>query len=201
MAVVPRQLDPSFFWPYAESVPPPEPFWCSLTDLKVKFDLGSPSRRWYFRGEPGDPYNVPGSDEPLPADTIDLMPPGYGSEEDTEAALEYDRLMRSKEVRIVSDDDLLIPFTRVVAHLPVLQSACLTTDLRRPCMVCGYNDYLKDPDESASEPRVFFRVYDWTPPKQVLDLSREAAREKFQQEAVITFLPSLSTLDMSRFKY
>lgn len=65
----------------------------------------------------------------------------------------------------------------------------------------GYDDYLKNPDESPSEPRVFFRVHDWTPPKQVLALFLKAAREIFQQEAVITFLPSLSKLDMSRIKY
>lgn len=75
-------------------MPPPEPFWSSLTDLKVEFNLGSPSGRWYSRGEPGDPYNVPGS-----ADTICLMPPDFGSEEGTEAALEYDRLMRFRERR------------------------------------------------------------------------------------------------------
>ncbi|KAL2181738.1 uncharacterized protein P884DRAFT_266151 [Thermothelomyces heterothallicus CBS 202.75] len=77
--------------------PPREPFWSSLANLKVELDLGSPSGRWYFRAEPGDRYNVPSS-EPLPADTVGHMPPGYGyRKEDTQAALELDRRMRLAE--------------------------------------------------------------------------------------------------------
>ncbi|KAL2166720.1 hypothetical protein VTG60DRAFT_2283 [Thermothelomyces hinnuleus] len=121
------------------------------------------------------------------------MPPGYGSEEDTRAALELDRRMRLAEkeevlwdyFRIVPDDELVVPllgaFARAVAQMPALKSACLTASLRRPYtvwFVCfdapgadsGHNHFLDDPDRGTSEPRVFFRVHHWKPPKQVLDL-------------------------------
>ncbi|CAI4215642.1 unnamed protein product [Parascedosporium putredinis] len=58
--------------------------------LDVQLSLQSPSGQWYFRcNDANNAYHIPQSDIPLPHDAPSLMPPGYGSEEDTQAALEH----------------------------------------------------------------------------------------------------------------
>ncbi|KXX74052.1 hypothetical protein MMYC01_209829, partial [Madurella mycetomatis] len=210
-------VSPSLFWPYVEGEEPRGPLWPSLARLTVEFDSASPCGRWYFRAAPGDEHNVPASDEPLPADTAGHMPPGYGSYEDTQRALEYERSMRPvgregdgtfdslDDFRTTPDDEVMLPlleaFARAVAQMPSLKTANLTTPLPDPHIEwfvsygapgtrCGYEEYAEE-DGVLSKPRFFFHVQDWRPSDQVLDLFRRVGRERSQQDAVIAFLPSL----------
>jgi hypothetical protein len=143
-------VDPSLFWPYAEGEGPREPFWPSLADLCVRLNPGTASGRWYFRAAPGCRYNVPASDEPLPADTVEHMPPGYGSAEEAEEALAYRESMLLAgarddddhwnddryEFRVVPDDEVMLPlleaFARAIAQMPAVKKAHLSAHARFP---------------------------------------------------------------------
>jgi hypothetical protein len=190
------QVDPSFFWPYFDSAAadggggvgvgePPEPFWCSLVELSVDFDMRSPSGRWYFRGAAGDAHNVPSSDEPLPAEG-GYMPPGYGSDEDEwDEAAEYEVSLRPvgregdgtldllDDFRVVPDEEALLPlleaFARAVAQMPALRTACLTSRLPDPYLewfvvyatpgnLTDYEEYMEEDDSAGTKPRVFLHV-------------------------------------------
>ncbi|KAL2257041.1 hypothetical protein VTK26DRAFT_749 [Humicola hyalothermophila] len=149
-------LCPSLFWPYPPqntgSQPPPSHFFPSLTYFKVEFSMDSPSGRWYFRGDPSDAeFHVPSSDIPLPPDTPEHFPPGYGSPDDTAAALAYAEEMERDanrwvdpangtsdvraEFRIVVDDEVMLPLlaavARAAAEMPKLETFYLSTELAR----------------------------------------------------------------------
>ncbi len=209
------QVDPSFFWPYPEDGPR-EPFWSSLSELTVTFDMRSPSGRWYFRAPPGDPHNVPASDEPLPDDTVGYMPPGYGSERETADALAYLSSLRQQKIaadgtgefRIVPEEEMIVPlleaFARAAAQMPALESACLTTRLRAPyfswsvayvapkTVAADYAEYLDSNDRAGGvRPRVFLDVHEWEIPEPALGLLRRIANARHGQDAILTHMTSL----------
>lgn len=223
------QVDPSFFGAcsYAAAAQGggggggevPEPFWGSLAELSVDFDMRSPSGRWYFRGAAGDAHNVPSSDEPLPADGGGYMPPGYGSDEDEwDEAAEYEVSLRPAgregdgtldlldDFRVVPDEEVLVPlleaFARAVAQMLVLRTACLTSRLPDPYLewfvvyatpgnLTSYEEYMEEDDSAGVKPRVFLHVHGWTAPEQVLDMFRKMGQKRHGQDAIVTYMPSL----------
>jgi hypothetical protein len=222
------QVDPSLFWPYSYAAAdggggggggePPEPFWGSLAELTVDFDMRSPSGRWYFRAAAGDAHNVPSSDEPLPADG-GYMPPGYGSDEDEwDEAAEYEVSLRPEgregdgtldlldDFRVVPDEEVLVPlleaFARAVAQMPALKTACLTSRLPDPYLewfvvyatpgnLTDHEEYMEEDDSTGAKPRVFLHVHGWTAPEQVLDTLRKIGQKRHGQDAIVTYIPSL----------
>lgn len=211
------QVDPSFFWPYPEDGPR-EPFWSSLNQLTVEFDMRSPSGRWYFRAAPGDTRDVPASDEPLPNDTVNHMPPGYGSERETEEALAYASSLQERRragsssrldaFRVVPEEEVMVPFlvafARAAAQMPTLESACLLSYPAGPyfewlvqyialeTMASKYEDYIDEDDRDRVKPRVFLYVHGWKVPEQVLDLFRRISRASHGQDAIITHITDIA---------
>ncbi|KAI1137695.1 hypothetical protein F5Y05DRAFT_58457 [Hypoxylon sp. FL0543] len=190
--------------------------WTSIKDIVVEFDYASPSGKWYFRGSVDDRFNVPASDEPLPASTTGLwhFPPGYGTEADTVAALVFARTIEPhmnedgqwRRFRWIPNNEVMVPmleaFARRLASTPSLQYAHLARELfvdprewfisyGAPGCTCGFEEYLKEPEVGLSRARVFFHVDGWVPERRLVDLFRDIGKRRHGQDAIITFLPFL----------
>ncbi|KAI2625698.1 hypothetical protein GGR54DRAFT_629212 [Hypoxylon sp. NC1633] len=198
-------IDPSFFWPSD----PNElcTTWASIETVTVSFDHTSPSGKWYFED---DEFNDPTSNEPLPANTPEHYPPGYGTEADSKAALAFDRSMsleRNKDTlyRYLPSDEVMMPlleaFARRLESTPSLRYASLETELDHrdgllgdrdyswfvsyyaPGKSCEFDECMDEPDAGLSQARIFFHTYDWRPERRLINLFRTVGK--------ITFLPSL----------
>jgi hypothetical protein len=212
------QVDPSFFWNRECSMNMQTHIcWRLVVDLHVEFDIGTPSGLWYFKHSPDDEFSVSASNEPLPLTTEGYFPPGYGTQEDTKAALAYARSLEQREddhesidlqdsFRVIPNDDIMVPmleaFARCLAHSPALKSAYLTCNLRNsssewfvaygaPGTSCGFESYMTDPDTELWTPRVFFHTENWESPASLLGLFKKIGEEKYGRQASITFLPFL----------
>ncbi|KAK4156177.1 hypothetical protein C8A00DRAFT_30990 [Chaetomidium leptoderma] len=206
-------LDAALFWPYGELQGPREPFWSSLTKLEVTFSAASPNGRWYFKAPPDHESHIHPSNEPLPADQqVSPMPPGYGTEEDTDAAYAYELAARempggdNSEFRTVPDDEVMLPllaaFARAAAQMPALKNAYLATPVPEPQSVwfvlygapgitCGGEELMVaegEPEPPLNTPRVYFGVGDWRPSAEVVDLFRRVGEERYMQDTNVVFL-------------
>jgi hypothetical protein len=96
-----------------------------------------------------DDFDVLVADEPLPVDTVGHLPPGHGSEQETQEALVSERSLRAPrfaggvlllrdnvDFRALPNDELIVPlleaFARAITQMPALQSAELFTPLSFP---------------------------------------------------------------------
>ncbi|OTA90882.1 hypothetical protein M434DRAFT_33236 [Hypoxylon sp. CO27-5] len=201
-------VDPSFFRTS------PDGFYSSLRILRLRCHYYSPSGKWYFKGSESNTFIQPASDEPLPASTRGLYPPGYGTEDDTVAALAYERSMdraaeentpddRSQQFRLIPNEEIMVPlleaFARYIASIRSLQQAQIIMD-RPPWLgewkvtynAPGYPYFYDTDREDLSRARVYFLVWDWEPEDSLVDLFRAIGQELYEQDAVITFMPSSS---------
>jgi hypothetical protein len=194
-------LDSSLLWPQhslGNSVTV-EPFWQHLEILCIKFDMISPSGRWYFSGDHND-------DEVATSAAVSdtQMPPGYGysEEEDKAAAMEFDDWedaqlsgnLPSYIFRSKPEKALLIPlleaFARACAQMPQLRMASLVTDLWEEVDVQNgtsrqkveWGIYYAAPgvdrhhhkevafDEDVDQRRMVFDIRDWRLPDELYGL-------------------------------
>ncbi|KAI9164013.1 hypothetical protein HJFPF1_05648 [Paramyrothecium foliicola] len=210
-------IDPAFFWPRKLVEGSETAIWSSLVHMTVEFYYAAPSGRWYFKGSPDDPFNEPASDDPLPISTVGHFPPGYGTAEDTKAALEHNRSLSSNvypdglyderdEFRLLPSDEIMVPlleaFARRLAHAPSLKSAHLFLQLARggewfvSYDALGsydneYTSYMTEPYTGSARARVLLHVQDWRPPETLMQMFRDLGKEVNGQEAVVAFLPFL----------
>jgi hypothetical protein len=205
-------VHPSLFWPYSEGHEPREPFWPSLTDLRVEFDPRGLCGQWYFRGvhRPVRSYL-----EPLPVDTVGHWPPGYGPEEETNSALAYGqangpsgRGMTCSWNHWVPDglvnDEVMLPLLEALARAISQMQAIERAELYYPIPyyvdwivtysapgAMSYLDKFVEGGTPLGAPRVVFYTGDWRPSQMVLDLFRAVARKRHQQDAIVTFFPDM----------
>ncbi|OTA55791.1 hypothetical protein K449DRAFT_387830 [Hypoxylon sp. EC38] len=203
-------VDPSFFRTS------PDGLYSSLRDLRVCCHYYSPSGKWYFKGSESNTFILPASDEPLPASTRGLYPPGYGTGDDTEAALAYEQSMdrdatenrpviQSHMFRLIPNEEVMVPlleaFARYIASIRSLEYVKIYMDrppwlgewfisYSAPGHPSYYDTRMEKPDEGSSRARVFFKVGDWEPEDSLVDLFRAIGQEVYERDAVITFLRS-----------
>ncbi|KAK3942806.1 hypothetical protein QBC46DRAFT_378885 [Diplogelasinospora grovesii] len=140
--------DHALFWPSPSEKHIEEPHWPNLTHLRVDLSYQSPSGKWYFKCQDADdPRNHPWSDVPVSGDALEFRPPGYGTEQDKEEALEYlaswldhvpsfryrdGRGVFQPTFRTWPNDKVMIPllesFARAIGQMPSLRSAALLFD-------------------------------------------------------------------------
>ncbi|KAI0095433.1 hypothetical protein F4776DRAFT_652365 [Hypoxylon sp. NC0597] len=202
-------VDPSLFCTDSDGL------YSSLRSLTVCCYYPSPSGKWYFnyKDSEGGGLIEPASNTPLPASTRGLFPPGYGDEDEDEAALALEQSMDpftdeniqidEVQFRQIPNEELVIPllesFVRYIASIRSLRYAKLFMDRRAflgdwfvlysaPGHRSGYEGLMKKPDEDLSRARVFFLVGDWEPEAHVVDLFRAIGQERYGEDAIITFL-------------
>lgn len=209
-------VDPSLFWPDKSETIDSE--WRSLREVWIQFDLASLSGEWYFKGLPSDRFYDTSSDVPLPRSTGGNEPPGYGSEEDTAAAVALVKSMEPPEdgqgsyikgldFRRIPRDEAMLPLLEAVArrlsHTPSLRTFYLETNLPQtrsiwffsyaaPGVFSGLGEYMEEPDPDLLRARVFIHTDDWRPDQKVVSMLRNIGRACYGQESIVTFLPFLS---------
>ncbi|ORY14651.1 hypothetical protein BCR34DRAFT_479142 [Clohesyomyces aquaticus] len=168
-------IDPSLFWPPSEH--DPVPIWPSLQTYTVKFDIGTPSGKWYFARDPAFRFSSPsyeGHEEPTPFRT---MP-------DSEQM-----------------EPLLLSFAKAAHRMPILELASLTCPLTDP----EYNhsqfeisyhapgkpaSYGDESEGDVRSRRLYYEVGDWTPSADVGRALREIGGERYTGQVVERFLAS-----------
>ncbi|KAM3065125.1 hypothetical protein ACMFMG_006115 [Clarireedia jacksonii] len=210
-------IDPSLFWPDDGSGTSIDLSWRSVVNLNIQFNLANLSGQWLFKGLPDDKFYDHSSDLPLPPDANGLFPPGYGSEEDIEAARALEKSMEPPtddegfcidgyDFRRVPRDEAMLPMLEALArrlkNMPSLKSAYLETRLPQdkgdwffwyvaPGESCGFEDYMDKPDPNLSRARVFFHTEDWRPGDKLVRMFREVGKECYGEDTIIVFLPFL----------
>ena len=138
-------VDASLFWPPShDDRAERDKAWADMRRVHIEFDMASPSGQWYFKAKPGDPFNKPESDEPLPRSTPGHFPPGYGTAEQAVAALAFQRSLEppvdddglghmEDDFRQVPNDDAMMPLLEAVArrlaNMPSLESWYMATQI------------------------------------------------------------------------
>ncbi|KAK4171275.1 hypothetical protein QBC36DRAFT_100008 [Triangularia setosa] len=201
------QVEPSLFWPYPETEAPP-PFWQAMETLHIGCSLEAPNGRWYFKPTPGYLVNhASPSEEPLPVDNIEHMPPGYGTTDDTVRAFLYRRSLRTdRKFRGVPNDamvaPLLVSFARAMSQMPLLKFAVLwnnpmeetwsfTLEYRAPGYQPEYEKYSGAKFPDLSKPRVIFEAssragaHRWRPNEDVVEIFRNVSMESHGKKAEI----------------
>ena len=181
-------LSPSFFWPYSDADSLPTPFFPSLKDLHIEFPMDSPSGHWYFRGDPLDEFNIPSSDEPLAPDTVGHFPPGYGTAEEAEAAIQYAKSMRHgltynpdngtsdgrEDFRTVVNNEVMLPLlealARAAGEMMALEWFHVSTELAQGRGAQWFVEYV------APGKKHEFEKY--TRPKEMQDWDAEEQRKR-----------------------
>ncbi|KAK0726362.1 hypothetical protein B0T21DRAFT_413694 [Apiosordaria backusii] len=201
------QVEPSLFWPYPETETP-APFWQSMETFHVGCALEAPNGRWYFKASPRDLLDreLP-SEEPLPVDATEQMPPGYGTADDNVRALLHRQSLRTKrKFRRMPNDKmvapLLISFARAMSQMPLLKLAVLWNNIseetwtfkveyRAPGYQPEYDKYMGGDVVDISKPRIFFtesslpRGHKWRPSDDVIELFRNVSMDSHGQKAEI----------------
>lgn len=137
-------VDAALFWPPSHDGAEQDKPWAGIKDVWINFDMASPSGQWYFKAKPGDPYSKPESDEPLPRSARGYWPPGYGTAEQTVAALAFQRSLQPRvdgdglgnmgdDFRQMPNDDAMMPLLEAVAQriadMPSLESWYMATEI------------------------------------------------------------------------
>jgi hypothetical protein len=206
-------IDPSLFWPDKSETTDAE--WRSLRDVWIYFDMASLSGEWLFKGLPDDEFYHMRSDMPLPWSTGGIAPPGYGSEEDTAAALVKSMEAPSDsegfaidglDFRRIPRDEAMLPLLEAIARrlsrTPSLRTLYLETTLPQsrglwffsyaaPGEFSGYEEYMEEFDADLLRARVFIHTEDWRPDQKVVSMLRDIGKMCYGQESIVTFLPFL----------
>lgn len=210
--------DSTLFWPGPEEAIS-KPHWRDIAYLDVQLSLQSPSGQWYFRcNDPSNAYHIPQSDIPLPHDAPSLMPPGYGSEEDTQAALEHAAAMERPAFtsygafvglhdpwfRQYPNDQAINPvleaFGKALGEMPKLKRAELQFKRPRSYMFLAYaapgnvgRSYGGLPlvRPSIGLPRLDVHSWDWRMGEKLHGIYGNVGTKLYGQETKITYLPDI----------
>ncbi|KAK0671658.1 hypothetical protein QBC41DRAFT_300347 [Cercophora samala] len=186
------QVGPSLFWPYREKEKA-TPFWQAMEFLEVEYCLEAANGRWYFK--PSRRYlkrHPPPSEEPLPDDSDEHMPPGYGTANDTARALRFQESLYRENIDDEEDEDegahkfrrvpndamvtpLLTSFARAISQMPLLKLAriwnsldCYGWDFTLEYRAPGFQHNIPQhtscdaKSQDLSKPRVVFDASDYT---------------------------------------
>lgn len=208
-------LDPTLFWPMDGSDSGLSEGWNSVEGMVFETTQGSFSGQWYFKGRPEDASYHVGSDVPLPPNTAGIVPPGYGSLQDTLAARalimsnepqEDEDGLNIGEFRSVVRDEVMNPLLDALARrlstMPSLQRARIKASLPEskpgewfieyvaPGHSPQIEGYLEEPRD-GSVAQVFMHTDGWRPGAEVMHLFQEIGRILHGEESTIIFLPFL----------
>lgn len=186
--------------------------WTSVEEMSFEFRLASFSGQWYFKGGVRDKLYSESSDVPLSYNTTGLVPPGYGSAENTQAALALIKSMKPLEdsegflvegydFRRTPRDEAMLPlleaFARRLATMPSLKRAEMEVRVdnwdwfityHAPGPDRGYAEYVDGPVD-AMRARVFMHTVDWRPSEEVMGLLRDVGRIRHGEDSIVMFLP------------
>jgi hypothetical protein len=176
-------VDPTLFWPSEENVTPPS--WPHLKSLDLMFDMVAPSGRWYFTGpQPTDhPHDDPSRGIIGGVDERDYSYRDFRRHPDPETF-----------------NPFLGAFARAVAHMPVLESFMLTSELagKTGKLHISYHAPGKraqwgDEDAEDEEHRRIYYACEvgvWQPEPETAARLRNAGIQKYGGEAIERYVGS-----------
>jgi hypothetical protein len=177
-------VDATLFWPSEEIATPPS--WPHLKSLDLTFDMVAPSGKWYFTG-------------PQPTDHPDDDPSRdiIGGVDERE----YSYRDFQKHPDPETFDPFLGAFARAVAHMPVLESFMLTSELagetgrlhisyHAPGKMAQWGD--EEPQDKEHR-RIYYacEVGVWQPEPKTAARLRSAGIQKYGGEAIERYVGSL----------
>jgi len=218
-------LDASLLWPQdaLRNMSIVEPSWQRLENIRIKFDMISPSGRWYFGGAHNDDAVATSA---APSDTQMLPGYGYSEEEDIIAAAEFDLwedmelsgMMPTYIFRSRPEEALLLllleAFARACAQMPRLRIASLVTDLWEELEIengmhrqkVEWGVYYAAPgvdrhhhrelafDQDVEHRRLVFDIRDWQLQDETYELFEEIGQKEFSGEVVIKHVDVWDTI-------
>ncbi|KAI4644396.1 hypothetical protein J4E93_006297 [Alternaria ventricosa] len=176
-------VDPTLFWPSDENAIPPH--WPHLKSFHIEFDMVAPSGEWYFTGPTpaDDPHDDPVRGIVGSVDTRDFSWQDFRQHPDPETF-----------------DPFLGALAKAVAHMPVLESFMLTSEMtgqtKRLHISYHAPGQKAEWGDEGPEDEQYRRIYYacemgvWVPESKTSEGLKRAGLQKFGGEAIERYVGS-----------